>query len=693
MQNEVMKVLETRKQNTRTTLTVLPEKPLQDNSTLSLAVTQGLSHFGIHFHNLTPHIFTTVKQLSNLKADDFMDVTWADKSDLKKLYLLAKLLQAALKEKIAEYEKESQGTEGQKEAPTQVSVQFEVPVIRLKRYREEVKREKWFGKISSEREPFPGMGTEFPKAVIRQDAEQQDSLDLHRGTQSRQKKLAWSLEHQSAASLLRPQRGVFQSSGKRSVSEAVTGAPSLTASIVMDENAADDLTGRVVIILKHSKKLRKPINEVFQPTVRKQEEETSGSQQAPSESPPGRSSDTENTEDLVSGNTPSGENSENLLPGNKPDSQTLQKDQEFLRLMQKENKPQMPAAGTGTLNELSPDITLSQDTRWEHHEQPTTASPQATSLQSGGDYLLQGSLFEAEVNKRLEPLIPNVPVRNLISHVIRILKMDCTKPDIQMACAKLISKTGLLMKLFSDRENIKETYSLWQGGNMSTARPSNEGKPSDEISRQGILEYGYNSKLLLAISLTAVIMVIIAVICLIEICSHRSAKAREGTSDEKWSFLGRRKKSTPEKQSSVASSLDKPMWLEDMYRPVDNTQRKSMVDKLHDADSSDEEDIFNRASARASLISEPPPMEKRSSIKIEAAAPPPPPEEPLVKKASSKKLAPPPPAAAEPPPSEEATGEASSPKTAPSGDEGSEGTEGTSKKPSSEEEEEEEEED
>nr|XP_020639237.1 uncharacterized protein LOC110073885 [Pogona vitticeps] len=542
MQNEIMKLLETRKRNTSSTLTILPEKPLQDNSTLALTVTQGLSHFGIHFQNLTPHLLITVNQLSNLKADDFMDVKWADKSELKKLYILAKLLQAALKEKIAEYENESQRTGEQKETSAQVSDQSEAPLMRVKRYQEEVKRGNWFGKIPSMGESSLGWGTEFPKAVMQQDAEQQISLDLHRGAQPRQRKLSWELEHESMASLLRHQRAAaFPPAGKRSMREAATGAPSLTASIVVDDDAADDLTGKVVIILKHSNKSRKPTNEAFQIPIRKQEEEASGSQHDLSESQPGRCSD-----------IPNRECSEDFMPGNKLDSQ---KDQELHRLMHKGEKSQMPAEDTEMLNELSPDISLSQETRWEHHEQSTSASPQATFLPSEDDYLLQSDLFEAEVNKRLEPLIPNMPVRNLISHVIRILKMDCSKPTIKMACVKLISRTGLLMKLFSERENLKETSSFLKSylgplkGNLSTANQRNEGKPSDELSRQGMPKYGYNNKLFLAISVTVAIMVIIAVICLTEICSQRSAaKAREGTAEEKRSFLGRRKKSTPERQ-------------------------------------------------------------------------------------------------------------------------------------------------
>ncbi|XP_026517362.1 putative protein LRRC37A5P, partial [Terrapene carolina triunguis] len=136
---------------------------------------------------------------------------------------------------------------------------------------------------------------------------------------------------------------------------------------------------------------------------------------------------------------------------------------------------------------------------------------------------LVGDLFEAELNNRLRSLIPNQAVRNLISHVIRTLKMDCTEPRVQLACAKLISKTGLLMKLFSEREDIKGTSSLWRtylwgngnAPNESTHQRKASKKDSEELSPEPP-QYSYGNKLLLAISATVVIMIIIAVICLIE---------------------------------------------------------------------------------------------------------------------------------------------------------------------------------
>ncbi|XP_025020297.1 uncharacterized protein LOC112540264, partial [Python bivittatus] len=534
MQDEVMKVLETRKLNASSILNIVPEKLLHHNVTLSLLVTHGHSHLGIRFHKHSPHLFKSVSRLSKLIPDEYVDVKWADKNELEKLYKLANLLQVALKAKIAENEEETQEIEVQKELPIEVSedsgdiiLMTKSHLKRIKSHLKRIKRDRWLGKTPRGKESFLRLHRkrrEFAKAT-RQFAGEQGKLDSHIMAE-RWRKLARGLEPQRFALPSRLHQAALHSLQKRSIFHLPTKLPPLTASVIVDDGA-EDLAGKVVIILKAANRSAKPSNVKHNLISEQEREEDTQNEQ-----------NTENV--LVKGLEPQVSSKENLLN----------------HLIIGGSKSRIPTDDSETLNELSPDITLSHETHWEHHEQTTSAPPSLDFLPATDDYLLQGDLFEAELNKRLASLIPNEPVRNLISHVIRILKMDCTEPTIQMACAKLISRTGLLMKLFSERENIQEASALWKSyfwpakneANMTTASSRKMQKPSDEIARQGIPQYGYGNKLLLAISVTAVIMVIIAVICLIEICSQRSAKGREGTPQERRTFLGRKKKGTPEKQ-------------------------------------------------------------------------------------------------------------------------------------------------
>uniref|UniRef100_A0A8D2LNQ8 LRRC37A/B like protein 1 C-terminal domain-containing protein n=1 Tax=Varanus komodoensis TaxID=61221 RepID=A0A8D2LNQ8_VARKO len=471
MQDDVMKVLETRKVNSSSMLSIVPEKPFRNNTTLVLSVTEDHSHLGLHFHKLAPHLLKSVKELSELNADNFLDMKWADKNELKKLYMLANLLKVALKEKIAKDERESQKTKVHMET----SKESVHTMTRKKRLRKEARNKNWFRKNQRKKESFLRLGRdrrEFAKTMISH-SEQPDNLGLQMRAQS-WRKLREGAEPRSIASLLRPHRAASWPSWKRSVLQPPTQIPDLTASIVVDDND-NDLTGKVVIILKHANRSGKPTY-AKHPAIKEQDEEIA-SQVSPS-----------NTDTAPSQNYPSGGNSGNFL-GNRLNSQVLNREKLLSQLMNEGSMSKIPADDSENLNELSPDITLSHETHWEHHEQKPSVSPHLNFLSPPDDYLFQGDLFEAELNKRLASLIPNTPVRNLISHVIRILKMDCIEPTIQMACAKLISRTGLLMKLFSERENLQETSSLWKSYfwssnnlvNLTTASSRKMGKPSDEV--------------------------------------------------------------------------------------------------------------------------------------------------------------------------------------------------------------------
>ena len=85
-----------------------------------------------------------------------------------------------------------------------------------------------------------------------------------------------------------------------------------------------------------------------------------------------------------------------------------------------------------------------------------------------------GERFESQLNQQLRPLIPNNNVRKLISHVIRTLKMDCSDPRVQLFCAKLISRTGLLMKLLSEQQEFKLSRADWDTDQWKTENYINE---------------------------------------------------------------------------------------------------------------------------------------------------------------------------------------------------------------------------
>uniref|UniRef100_A0A286ZN09 LRRC37A/B like protein 1 C-terminal domain-containing protein n=1 Tax=Sus scrofa TaxID=9823 RepID=A0A286ZN09_PIG len=160
--------------------------------------------------------------------------------------------------------------------------------------------------------------------------------------------------------------------------------------------------------------------------------------------------------------------------------------------------------------------------QWEYHGVGTDVASKPTSFIAPG-VSSPGTQFEAQLNQQLQSLIPNNDVRGLISHVIRTLKMDCSEPQVQLACAKLISRTGLLMKLLSEQQEAKVSKAEWDTDQWKTENYINENteaqgeqKESSELPKE-VPGYGYNNKLILAISVTVVVMLLIVIFCLIEV--------------------------------------------------------------------------------------------------------------------------------------------------------------------------------
>uniref|UniRef100_A0A2K6DRW4 LRRC37A/B like protein 1 C-terminal domain-containing protein n=1 Tax=Macaca nemestrina TaxID=9545 RepID=A0A2K6DRW4_MACNE len=135
--------------------------------------------------------------------------------------------------------------------------------------------------------------------------------------------------------------------------------------------------------------------------------------------------------------------------------------------------PPPEADSAGTAFNLGPAVKRTNQTQWEYNNVGTDLSPEPESfnyplLSSPGDQ------FENQLTEQLRSLIPNNNVRRLISHVIRTLKMDCSDTRVQVTCAKLISRTGLLMKLLSEQQDVKASKAEWDTEQWKTENYINE---------------------------------------------------------------------------------------------------------------------------------------------------------------------------------------------------------------------------
>ncbi|XP_072902395.1 leucine-rich repeat-containing protein 37A-like isoform X2 [Hemitrygon akajei] len=254
-----------------------------------------------------------------------------------------------------------------------------------------------------------------------------------------------------------------------------------------------------------------------------------------------------------------------------------------------------------------------------HSKKTVKESVKTSSSNNSKIKMVVDDMFEAKLNEAVQAVEPNKDIQRFFAHLIRIINIDCLKPELEAACTNLLIKIGNLMKEY---EGIK--YLPEQGNwNPSVLRPDENGegdvkKPEifpPPISRpeQKLKEHkgrdgakityvpnysevhaeqpkkmatsstvGYGHKLLLAVAVTVIVMLIITVICVIEICSQRSEpKTPYATGDaacksQSKSLLKKfteqvtgKKSNDAEQTSPLIDDIEqqKSPWLQDLYRP------------------------------------------------------------------------------------------------------------------------------
>ncbi|KAL4834541.1 hypothetical protein H8958_004887 [Nasalis larvatus] len=102
--------------------------------------------------------------------------------------------------------------------------------------------------------------------------------------------------------------------------------------------------------------------------------------------------------------------------------------------------------------------------------------------------------------------------------------MDCSDTHVQLTCAKLISRTGLLMKLLSEQKEVKASKAEWDTDQWKTENYINESmETQSEQKEQKSSElmkdfpgYAFDYKIILAVSVTVILTIVVIIFCLIE---------------------------------------------------------------------------------------------------------------------------------------------------------------------------------
>ncbi|KAM8989335.1 uncharacterized protein PRD47_016760 [Ara ararauna] len=99
-------------------------------------------------------------------------------------------------------------------------------------------------------------------------------------------------------------------------------------------------------------------------------------------------------------------------------------------------------------------------THEQHKEQKPLDSTVPGSSSSPGSAATRGALFDTLLSRHLHSLVPDRALRRFMAHVARALRGDCGLPQLQPACAKMVSRTGLLLKLLSEKQRNPEPSDL-----------------------------------------------------------------------------------------------------------------------------------------------------------------------------------------------------------------------------------------
>ncbi|XP_014811966.1 PREDICTED: leucine-rich repeat-containing protein 37A-like [Calidris pugnax] len=252
-----------------------------------------------------------------------------------------------------------------------------------------------------------------------------------------------------------------------------------------------------------------------------------------------------------------------------------------------------------------PAIPQTTETHWKQRKEESSFLNNSSSSNSPDDELVQGDLFETKVNHHLRFLVPNKAVRAFIARVARALKMDCHHAKLQVSCAKMISKTGMLIKMLSERQNNQVASALREQcpqeenvPNGTTLAKETGGKVTKELEVKHTVANGT----LLAMVVSVLIMAALIMACLFETCSRRCAnvfqfqstgKSRPRRHYKKKLLRGQRKKDGVQKQGPP-----EPEWLRDLYQPLTSQQEKALAQLRDTNTSEEEEEIFNKAQLR-----------------------------------------------------------------------------------------------
>ncbi|KAK1159025.1 leucine-rich repeat-containing protein 37A3-like [Acipenser oxyrinchus oxyrinchus] len=232
-------------------------------------------------------------------------------------------------------------------------------------------------------------------------------------------------------------------------------------------------------------------------------------------------------------------------------------------------------------------------------EQTSTAAINATTAEHSLTTVEELSVFISRVNTShmnesfvadLLKLIDEIQIivlnKTVLVSILKLIEEDCLQPNQAVACEEGVSNINMLIEQVIDNKDMEAEMNPSQ---YKHTRLLEAKKISDR------------SNLILAIAVTTAVVIIIALVCIMEILSQRS-QSQDGKTPgggrplQRISQIFARNSSVDQASIFLSDSplATKPLWIQDLYKPLDSVRRKNMGQAMYDRFSSDEEEIFNK---------------------------------------------------------------------------------------------------
>ncbi|XP_068274753.1 leucine-rich repeat-containing protein 37A2-like [Nyctibius grandis] len=257
-----------------------------------------------------------------------------------------------------------------------------------------------------------------------------------------------------------------------------------------------------------------------------------------------------------------------------------------------------------------PPVPRTMETHLKQQKEESSLLNKSGSSNIPSSVPVQRNLFEAKVNEQLHLLVADEAVRAFMAYVARALRRECRLRKLRLTCAKLVSKTGLLVQLLSKKHGGRRASALMDEclleGDISSAVAHVEDMDRNATGKAKLM-YDIGDGLQLAISMSVMIMVVLLAVCIFEACSRKHAAVSGPQSTGKscpsrffQKLLPRRWRRNEDdiEQGLPGSdpSENNPLWLGARYQPLD-AQQEAALAELCSQESSDEEEIFQKTEA------------------------------------------------------------------------------------------------